>query len=135
MAKPTAMQTGTAQSTPARTISSGGSNELASAEITDSATMAPTITTSPWAKLISCTMQNHRISQRDDGIHAAQGQAVDELLEEDVQGESAGDADASKIRADGPVRRYRPMSTKENSTRRCRFQVEAVAPPTSRLHL
>ncbi len=53
MVKPTAMQTGTAQSTPANTITSGGSAVPARAAITESETMAPTITTSPWAKLIS----------------------------------------------------------------------------------
>jgi hypothetical protein len=50
---------------------------------------------------------DHRVAEGHDGIHAAQREAVDELLEEDVQG--VGDL------ADG-------AGTKENSTRGCRFR-------------
>ncbi len=52
------MQTGMATSTPASTIASGGSPVFApaSAVITENATIAPIITTSPWAKLISWMM-------------------------------------------------------------------------------
>ncbi len=52
------MQAGTATSTPATTIASGGSPVFAPAivVITENATIAPIITTSPWAKLISWTM-------------------------------------------------------------------------------
>ena len=41
---------------PAPTITNGGSPEGASATITEKATMQPIITTSPCAKLMSCTM-------------------------------------------------------------------------------
>ena len=52
------MHTGTATSTPATTIASGGSPVCApaSAVITENATIAPIITTSPCAKLMSWMM-------------------------------------------------------------------------------
>jgi hypothetical protein len=52
------MQTGIATSTPATTIASGGKPEWApaSAVITVNDTIAPIITTSPWAKLMSWMM-------------------------------------------------------------------------------
>ena len=40
--------------TPASTMTSGGRLLPASELMTEKATMAPIITTSPWAKLISC---------------------------------------------------------------------------------
>ena len=52
------MQTGIAASAPISTIASGGSGVPAptSATMTVYATIAPIITTSPWAKLISWMM-------------------------------------------------------------------------------
>src|SRR3981189_1529121 len=90
---------------------------------------------------------NHGVSQRNDGIHTAQGQAVDELLKEDVQGRSGYMVSQAVVRQ--PVFNQLSASfawtaqrtaccrrpTKENSTRRCRFHVGASAPPTSRLRL
>ena len=48
-----AMQAGIAAMTPARTMASGGMPLPASEVMIEKATMAPIITTSPWAKLIS----------------------------------------------------------------------------------
>jgi hypothetical protein len=56
MAYPTSMQTGTAQPVPMSTTLSAGRPEGASALITVKATMAPIITTSPCAKLMSWMM-------------------------------------------------------------------------------
>ena len=50
------MHTGMATSIPANTINTGGRAVPASAVITENATIAPIITTSPWAKLISWMM-------------------------------------------------------------------------------
>jgi len=50
------MHAGTAASTPASTAMSGGAPLPAAAPITESAIIAPSITTSPWAKLISWMM-------------------------------------------------------------------------------
>ena len=50
------MHTGIAASAPITTTASGGRLPPASALITVKATIAPIITTSPWAKLISWMM-------------------------------------------------------------------------------
>jgi len=50
------MQAGTATAVPISTTTMGGRPDLASAMITENATMAPIITTSPCAKLISWMM-------------------------------------------------------------------------------
>jgi len=50
------MHTGTAQLTPSITTTSGGMPAAARLVITEKATIAPIITTSPWAKLISWMM-------------------------------------------------------------------------------
>ncbi len=56
MVKPSAMHASTA-TISARTKTSGGATPAESiGSVTASETMAPIITTSPWAKLISCMM-------------------------------------------------------------------------------
>ena len=50
------MHTGIAQAVPVSTTMSGGMPAAASALITVKATIAPIITTSPWAKLMSWMM-------------------------------------------------------------------------------
>ena len=50
------MHTGIAHPAATRTMASGGRPEGASALMTENATIAPIITTSPWAKLMSWMM-------------------------------------------------------------------------------
>ena len=52
IAPPNTMQTAIATRVPINTTTGPGSAVAASALITDNATSAPTITTSPWAKLM-----------------------------------------------------------------------------------
>ena len=55
------------------------------ADDADSATIAPTISTSPCAKLMMPDdAVHHRVAQRDDGVDAAEHQTVDDLLDENI---------------------------------------------------
>ena len=83
------MHTGIATIVPAATTISGGQPPGASAVMTEKATIAPIITTFAMGEVDQLDdAVDHRVAERHDGVYAAEGHAVDQLLDEDVHGEA-----------------------------------------------